>query len=361
MFRSAISLGTAAIMMALCMSTPSHAQDAADDGKLEKAKRHFAACIAFLNDPEGKRWEEAYPECKKAYELSGSLNALNNLALCAVNLELDGEAIGHYKKLLIDTDVLQTKTNLSDDDVAQLQSDLDRLDNTVAWVRINTDKPGVKLTDERTPRRGLTVRNTYDASIQGVRLGIHPGAHVFTATASGGLPEQQWKVTLENGKKYSHDFVFDKNAPVTAEGFTEADQKELTGGSTGDAGDEGVSRPVPAYVWAAAGLTVAAGGAMVGMMVGASGKKANYEKIRGVSSLAEQQAAVDDVKKANLIADVMIGVTGAAAVTTIILFATRPEAQADSSAKGGVRFGHDWMIAPAVSSHGAGAWMTAHF
>jgi len=356
------------VMTVVLLPSLGHAQDEpaqdepadAPNPKIEAAKKHFAACIAFLNDPEGKRWEEAYPECKQAYELSGSLNALNNLALCATNLELDGEAVQHYETLLKDEEGLRSKTNLSDEDIEQLRSDLARLKNTVAWVRISTDQPGVTLTDERTPSRGFAVRNTYKASLQGTRIGMHPGAHVITATADG-FPDQTWKIRFENGKQYSHEFIFDKNAPVTADGFTEADQKELAGDKPDEATAKDGSRPVPAYVWATAGLTLAAAGTMTGMMVVAKGKKSDYEALRGVAPVADQQKAFDDVKKANLLADVFLGVTAASAVTTIILFATRPEAETKEEPTSGMRFGHEWTLTPSITPQGAGAWMTARF
>lgn len=363
MLRLARIVGSVIFMASVLIPSLGHAQDEpadAPDPKIESAKKHFAACIAFLNDPEGKRWEEAYPECKQAYELSGSLNALNNLALCATNLELDGEAVGHYETLLKDEEGLRSKTNLSDEDIQQLRSDLGRLKNTVAWVRIATDQPGVALTDERTPSRGFAVRNTYKASLQGTRIGMHPGAHVITAIADG-YPDQTWKIRFENGKQYSHEFIFDKSAPVTADGFTEADQKELSGETPDDTTAKDGSRPVPAYVWAMAGVTLGAAGTMTGMMVVAKGKKSDYEASQGVAPIADQQKAFDDVKQANLLADIFLGVTAASAVTTVILLVTRPEAETSEESTSAMRFGHEWTLSPSITPRGAGAWVTARF
>ena len=36
----------------------------------EEARKHFKAGVAYLQDPEGERFEEAYAEFKKAYELA---------------------------------------------------------------------------------------------------------------------------------------------------------------------------------------------------------------------------------------------------------------------------------------------------
>src|SRR5437870_11180479 len=72
----------------------------ADPTKLEEAKRHMQAGASFYNDPSGHKCEEAIREFGKAYELSGSLNALKGQAVCNLELERDGEAIEQYTKYL---------------------------------------------------------------------------------------------------------------------------------------------------------------------------------------------------------------------------------------------------------------------
>src|ERR1051325_2887154 len=71
-----------------------------DPAKLEQAKKHMTAGAAFYNDPSGHKCEEAIREFGKAYELSGSLNALRGMAICNLELERDGDAIAQYQAYL---------------------------------------------------------------------------------------------------------------------------------------------------------------------------------------------------------------------------------------------------------------------
>jgi len=331
------------------------------DADIEQAKKHMAAGVAFLNDPNGKLYEEAYPEFKKAYRLSGSLNALQNLAVCAMQLELDGEAIEY-----LDIVVEKKGDELEESERTQLESDLARLKATVATVTLSADKPGVKVTDVRTPRRGSAVRNTYAVGLAPVRLGIHPGNHKFTAISDDGT-EKSWSVLIQNGSKHNHEFVFDPNAPVTAEGFTEDDMKGLDGDTTGPGDDgDGGGGGIPVAVWVTGGITVAAAIPMAVFMGLSASQKAEYDNdILGQAPLDEQQQAADDLKTTNLLADVFLGVTAAGAVTTLVLALVLPsgdDTEETGSATHGPRFGVDYTIAPSVDPRGgAGAWMTARF
>ncbi len=332
----------------------------ATDADIEQAKKHMAAGVAFLNDPNGKLYEEAYPEFKKAYRLSGSLNALQNLAVCAMQLELDGEAI-EYLDI-----VLQKKGDeLEESERAQLESDLTRLKATVATVTLSADKPGVKVTDVRTPRRGAPIRNTYAVGLAPLRLGIHPGSHKFTAISDDGS-EKTWSIQIQNGSEHNHEFVFDPNAPVTAEGFTEDDMKGMDGTSPDPDDESGGGGGIPVAVWVTGGITVAAAIPMAVFMGLSASQKAEYDdEILGKAPLDEQQQAADDLKTTNLLADVFLGVTAAGAVTTLVLALVLPsgdDTEETGNAKNGPRFGVDYTIAPSVDPRGgAGAWMTARF
>lgn len=349
-----IRIVLAALAMCLLCSLPSATAWAKKDGpsakQIEEAKEHMAAGVAFMQDPDGARYEEAYPEFKKAYKLSGSLNALQNLAICAQNLELDGEAIELYEEFIVGKgDALEPGMK------KQITQDLRALKAVVAWVTINTDKVGVTLTDVRQPRRGSPVTNTYKASITGLKLGIHPGRHKFTATADG-QSDQTWEVTIKNGSEHSHTFAFDPDAPVTADGFTEADQRGLTGEEEEDEGEGGM----PAYPFVVMGVTLATAVPMVIFMVMSNSQKADYDAARdsGVP-LDEQESLKSDLETSNLLADVFMGVTIAGAVTTIILFATADyggdeDEDEDTETAGGPRFGVDYTITPAIDPRGGG-------
>jgi len=319
---------------------------------------HMGAGIAFVDDPEGARYEEAYSEFKKAYELSGSLNAQQNLAHCAMKLELDGEALELYEKFL------EAKGDTLDPaERAQIEKDVNALKAATSWVTLSADEPNVMLVDERVPRSGLSIRNTYTIGLQPTKVGIHPGMHTLTASVAG-KDDVVWKVELKNGSTHQYEFMFNPNSPVTADGFTEddftfGDKPPAEEPAPADT-DSGTARPVPVYVWATAGLTVASAGAMVAFMVVAKGKNADYEdNILGQAPDADQADAQSDVETFNLLADVFIGVTAAAAVTTVLLFVMRPEAEADSTAQSG--FGVDWSLVPAIGPRGGGGAIMVRF
>jgi hypothetical protein len=285
---------------------------------IDQAKKHMASGVSFMQDPDGARYEEAYGEFRRAYELSGSMNALQNLGICAMHLELDGEAI-EYFGIVLD----KKGAELDPADKQQLETDLGRLKSTVAWVTLGSDRPGTVVVDTRTPQRGDAIRNRYDVGLQQKRLGIHPGAHKIVATADG-FPDQTWATEIKPGETYNHEFVFEKGGPVTAEGFTE---KDMTGEEPKPDEEPETSSGggMPAYPFVVMGITLASG-VVWGILCGVSAsKKSTYDdEILGQASLGEQQTAADELKGINLGADITLGLTGALAITTIVLFATAP-------------------------------------
>lgn len=312
----------------------------------------MGAGVAFIQDPEGARYEDAYPQFKRAYELTCSVNALQNLALCEMKIELDGDAIVHYEK------VLAEKTDLADADRRQIESDLARLKATVAWITLSASADGVKLTDERTPRRGAIVRNTYQIGTQKREIGIHPGSHVFTAVGADGKTAT-WKVEIASGARQEHHFslVAPSSAPgPVPPGPVPPGPQPPPGGDTGDGGG------FPIYVWVVGGVTVASAIVMVAMMAVSASKKSEYDdEILGQAPLAEQEAAASDVQTFSALADVFIGVTVAAAATTVVLALLAPSTEAATNNKEGPKFGVDYTVAPVVSDHGGGAGITVRF
>lgn len=342
-----------------------------NEADLAKAKEHMDAGVAFVRDPDGARYEEAYPEFRKAYELSGSLNALQNLGTCAMKLELDGEAIGCFRRFLT-----KKGTDIDPQDKAQVEKDLAALDASVAWVTFSSDRPNVRVVDVRTPRRGQVVRSIYTIGIEVLTLGVHPGSHEVVAS-SDGFPDQKWTIEIANGSKHNKEFVFEPNKPVTPLDTPKDPVVTPPGDDTPKdtvvtppdedkppVVDEDSSRPIPAYVYIAGGGTLAAG-AVGGLFAGlASSKGSEYETdLHGKAPIAEQEEARDEIKTKNLIADVMFGVAGAGAVTTVVLFLMRPEATVEEEAKASTAggFGRDWTVAPIVGHEAGGVSLLATF
>jgi hypothetical protein len=337
---------------------------------IEGAKKHMAAGVSFMQNPDGAQYEEAYAEFTKAYELSGSLNALQNLAICAQNLELDGEAIGYYEKYLAGKGA-----SIDPATKEQVDRDLAGLKAATAWVTLTTDKVGAQIVDTRFPKRGSPISNEYKGSIQGTKLGIHPGKHKFVATLAG-KKEQVWEVELPNGAENSHTFTFEGSAaPVTAEGFTDKDQKGLIGkpvetGKEGDTKDkgEGAAAELPWYPFLAGGLTVAL--AVPWIILGATsfGQKSDYDS--AVSARApDQQDLYDKLKQTNTLADVFMGLTlagGVATIITVIVAATSsgddtstPQPEATTARRSPPV---EWTVSPAIDpQHGGGATFTVRY
>jgi len=330
-----------AVLVALALAavaSPGRAQPTTTDpAKLEEAKKHFAAGRAFYDDPSGHKCEEATREFRKAYDLSGSLNALKGMAVCNLELERDGEAIEQYTKYLEGKG-----SSIDAAEKQQIEADLTALKAGVAYITFSTDRPGVRITDVRTPSRGYLITNQYDLPVAGKKLGIHPGSHKFTASADG-VPEQTWKIEIPNGGKYDHAFEFDKGKPVTAEGFT---KKDMEGDP--DEPKTKTTRPVPPAAIALGVVTVAAGGATAGLGVWALGKNSAYKAANGKKTAAELNTLRSSVKTANLATDIALGVTVASAVTTIVLIVARPTKKVPIKAS-------SFMLSPAVGSQSGGA------
>ncbi|MDI1448944.1 hypothetical protein [Polyangium sp. 6x1] len=322
---------------------------APEDPNLVEAKKHMEAGAAFYNDPSGHKCEEAYREFKKAFELSGSMNAVKGMGLCAMELERDGEAIN-----LLDKFLEAKGDQLDPADKQQMETDLKALRSAVAWVTLKSDRPGVTITDVRTPARGFPITNRYTIGLTGTRIGIHPGTHEFKASVDG-APDQVWKVEITNGGKYDREFEFDKGKPVTAEGFTE---KDLNGGE--DKPVEQPSRPVPITVFIAGGAAIAAGvaGAVVGGVL-ATGAKADFDASNGKANTKAELQTLEDMRSKvvtlNAVADVCFGLAAAGAVAATVLFVLRPEKKPAEPPK------ESFAFAPWATPQGGGVMAVGTF
>ncbi len=326
-----------ALAQPACNASPS-------DAERSQALEAMGAGVAFIRDPEQKSYEDAYPQFKKAYELTCSINALQNLALCEMNLELDGDAIVHYEE------VLAKKTDLAEDDRRQIESDVARLKATVAWITFSADRESVSLVDTRTPNRGANVQNTYALGMAPKKLGIHPGRHSFVASAEG--LSVTWDVEIKPGDQLSHAFDF----AAAAKGQPQPDPQPIT------PGDSGGGLNIPVYVWVTGGVTVASAIVMAVMMGVSSAKKSEYEdEVLGKASVSEQEDAVSEIQTFSAVADVFIGVTIAAAATTVILALTAPSGDSANGKKNGPKFGVDYTVAPMIDDQGGGASVTVRF
>ncbi|MFT3774088.1 MAG: hypothetical protein QM820_52655 [Minicystis sp.] len=326
-------VGAALALAALvCAALPARAQGKGDPAAIEEARKHMKAGAAFYNDPAGHKCEEALLEFAKAYEMSGSLNALKGMATCNLLLERDGDAIAQFTTFLAGKGA-----SLDAKEKAQIEADLTALKAAVATVKLSASQPGVRVTDVRTPAQGFPIRNTYTLVEAEKQLGIHPGQHVFTASLDG-YPDQVWKVDIVNGGSFAHRFTFEKEAaPVVT-----PPPPAVT-----------MTRPVPTAVWVTTGLTGALGIAWGALAIRAKLLNDDYAKANGKRPAPELETMRSGVKTANLTADVFLGAAVAGLGTTLVLYFTRPSVPA---AKTG-----SLHLVPSVGMTGGGAVLGGSF
>jgi hypothetical protein len=292
-----------------------------DPAKLETAKRHMEAGAAFYNDPSGKKCEEALREFTKAYELSGSLNALRGAGICALELERDGEAVELLERYLAGKgDAIEPA------DKKQLDADLAALRSAMARVTIDTDRDKVRITTVRTPSRGFPITNRYELSSRQTVLGLHPGSTTVTASTQG-APDQTWTIEIPNGGALQHTFKWGGGAPPPPGVVPPGDP---TGEEPQPPPDEGGERPIPTTVWIFGGVTLALAIPTTIFMISASGAKSDFDAANGNAPASELESLRSDVTTMNLVSDIFLVATVASAATTAVFFFTRPTV--DSSA-----------------------------
>jgi len=171
----------------------------------EEARKHFKAGVAFLQDPDGEHPEEAYTEFKLAYSLSKSPKVLGNLALCAMKLERDGEAIDAYKRYLMEV------SDIDEDERRQINSDIAMLAASAVTVSITVDSPQTRIVDTRFPVRGVAITNVYGPVDDKLEIVMRPGHHQLEAKAAGG--DARWELDAPGGARVTHAFQI-QSAPV---------------------------------------------------------------------------------------------------------------------------------------------------
>jgi hypothetical protein len=196
-------LASAALSVVL-WSVAAHGADPARDAEGRKA---FGAGVILLQDPDGAKYDEAFVQFKRSYELLGSWKVLGNLGLCALKLERDGEAIDAYEKYLAQGKDIDAQER------AQVERDLSAL--RIQAVKVHFDLPGadVTLVDERDAR-GTKIVNKYQAPAKSIDLRMHPGDHHLVARSSTG--EATWDVSFVPGSTVSHKFEIGGAKPPAA-------------------------------------------------------------------------------------------------------------------------------------------------
>jgi len=289
--------------VALVLSAPAMGEDK------EKAKEHFFKGKALF---EEGAYDKAIIEFKESYGLSPVPVVLYNIAVCYDDLSKYAEAVKHYKKYLsVGKDEPAEKLAKVKERVGELSKFLGMLKLVVdaegAEVLVDDAKAGVTPLETillETGEHELVVRKTgYFESKQRFTIVSGQTAEIvvklskIAGVAGAKEPESASKVTV---------------APTAARPGKEQDQ-----GAPVKKGDGKKKKLAPAAFGAMAALAGAAGVAAI-----ATGVMAIKEddKIPGMSAADDEWKKTADRRDTLALAtDLLIGVTGAAAVAAIAL------------------------------------------
>jgi hypothetical protein len=287
----------------------------------DHARQHFKAGVAYIDDPTGPKYEEAYGEFHQAYAESPSYKILSNIGLCALNLERDGEAIDAYTRFLAVAkaeDIPADKRKLTERDIAMLKASL----VTITFSSVPAD---VILIDERLPTKGSNVTNRYELKGGKLTLGIHPGQHRFTVKAEGYEP-QTWEIDAASSSTHSHEFkLVSATKPASAnpvEQKTDTAKSNLAVTAPPETPTKN-STPTVVYVGLAATGAFAIAATVTGLI--ANSKKNEYNDVNSGGTEPDKARDLrDSFKSYALMTDIGIGAAIVSAGTTAILYFTAP-------------------------------------
>jgi len=320
----------------------------ADDVEIsDEARKHFKIGVNLLRDPDGARYEDAYRAFKSAYAASPSYKILGNLALCAMKLERDSEAIAAY------TEYLSKAQDLDPGELRQIEADLSTLQSTVATLKLSVEPTGAAIVDTRTPVKGSPVTNRYGPLDGPLTIGIRAGQHRMVIQRRG-YRQEVLELDADAGTTIERSIV------LSAKSSDDLDPPPGIEVIPGPDGPTTTERPVPAGVWV--GLAATGAFAIVAGVTGglALSKGGEFDD----ANTGSEPGAADDIKSSgetlNLLTDVFIGGAVVAAAVTTVLYLTRPEVEAGD----GVAMAQGWSsvrVGPTVAHDGGGVGLSARF
>jgi hypothetical protein len=286
----------------------------------DKAREHFKAGLAYLEEPTGAKYEEAYREFHTAYTESPSYKVLNNIALCALYLERDGEAIDAYVRYL----AAAPKDEIPARKREQIDGDLKRLKAGLVKFEIKVTPPNAVIVDERKAVQGSNITNRYTAQNGLLSVGLHPGVHQITVIAEG-YTQQTWE--FEAGPATSHAREFKLIAlNASTEKPTTSSSPTVSATPTVTAPPETLKTHTPTmfYVSVAATGLFAASATVTGLL--ALSKKSDLDDLnQAKTDHPKAVSAHDDAKRYALFCDISLGITALAAGATAYFYFTTPK------------------------------------
>ena len=326
-------------------ATKTDESKAEDAPKLsERAIKHFNAGVAYADDPAGAKWEEAYREFLAAYADTPSWILKNNIGLCALNLERDGDAIAAFKEYLANGG----EPGLLPKHRKQIETDILTLSASLVTVEVQSEPAQLTLVDERKNSNGKLVINSYPVTDGKVSIGIHPGRHRVVAEAPGYVSEE-WVFDAAPASSQNHAFklalakkVDNAAAPAPrAETVTEPPRPEP------------IKTPTAVYVGAIATGVFAASATVTGLIT--LSKEKDY---KNAPTDAEANSIASTGKTFRLITDIEIGAAVLSAGATAYFYFTAPKSRPAQSA---ARSNDKIRLTPIASPNGAGLSVAGSF
>lgn len=185
---------------------------AADVPISDEARQHFQAGVAYMQDPDGARYSEAYQEFLTAYAASPSWKILGNLGIAAMKLERDGEAVEAYSKYL-----QEGGADLDPSEKEQITRDMNTLKTSLVNLTVEAAPAGVTIIDERIPATGNAIVNRYGPVNGPTKIGVKAGKHRLTAQLDG-YDAQVWEIDAQPGGDQPHNFELKKTPPAPPPG-----------------------------------------------------------------------------------------------------------------------------------------------
>lgn len=334
------------LLVAASLSSTALAQDVQIS---ETARQHFKTGVAYLTDPDGARYEEAFREFKAAYADSPSWKILGNLGITAMKLERDGEAVDAFQKYL-----QGGGTQIDPAERSQMERDLMTTQAGLVWVNIKCDPPNAFMVDERAPLSGRAIVNRYElAADGGLRIGVRRGHHKVTAKLEG-YEDNVWEFDAEPGAEQTHEFKLERPKAAPPPPGGEGGQQP---GGTAGGGAVAMERPIPTSVII---LGAATGGLLIGSgVVGIIGmsKKSQFNDANDGHHVAEAQSLSDSGKTLNIVGDALLGAGVVAGIVTTILFVGRPEVPSSGPPAAAGKLD----LVPTIGPSGGGLVMNGRF
>jgi len=284
--------------LGLLVASVAHAQKEPEPSAA--ARQHFKAGVAYVEDPDGAKYDEALQEFRKAYAESPLPKIMNNIGLCALHLERDGEAIEAYEIYL-----KGNSADLTPQVRKQVEKDVAMLKSSLVKVSLFGEPKDVNIVDERRNSKGDMVVNRYKLKDGLASLGLHPGHHKLTASFPG-YKSVEWEVDADPGASLQHVFKLsedDAKAPVKVPVEAELKPVAVTATEPPKAPEHGTHAGV--YVGGVATGVFAVAATVTGVM--ALGKKRDLDAANKIHDVNHADSLATAGKRLALFTDIEVG------------------------------------------------------